>query len=173
MKKSVKIILLIVVVAILGGALYFLNADTKENKNMVVLQLPEETVTEISFKTAYSKREAILIKDKESGAWKCEDVFIKDVFITDIFNSISTLRAESEIPGPVELSQYGLDNPKVVVKIKTANGDYEILIGDYNAVEKAYYFKISGSDSVFVTEEGSKLNYAFDYDTDAFINGQK
>ena len=81
MKKSVKIILLIVVVALLGGALYFLNADSKENKNMVVLQLPEETVTQISFKTAYANREAVLLKD-EAGVWKCEDVFVKDVYVT-------------------------------------------------------------------------------------------
>ena len=32
---------------------------------------------------------------------------------------------------------------------------------------------VSGNDNVFVTEEGSKLNYAFDYDTEAFIQGQK
>ena len=173
MKKSVKIILLIVVVALLGGALYFLNADTKANKNMVVLQIPEETVTEISFKTIYAKREAVIVKDEESGLWKCEDVYIKDVFTDDIFNTLSTLRAKAKIENPEDLSQYGLDNPNVVVKIKTTNGNFEIIIGDYNAVDKAYYYMVSGNHNVFVTEEGSKLNYAFDYDTEAFINGQK
>ena len=172
MKKSVKIILLIVVVAILGGALYFLNADSKENKNMVVLQLPEETVTQISFKTTYANREAVLLKD-EAGVWKCEDVLVKDVFINDIFNSISPLRAKAEIEKPEDLSPYGLDNPKVAVKIKTTSGDFEILIGGYNNVDKAYYYMVSGNHNVFVTEEGSKLNYAFDYDTEAFIQGQK
>ena len=57
--------------------------------------------------------------------------------------------------------------------IKTASGDFEILIGAYNNVDKAYYYMVSGNNNVFVTEEGSKLNYAFDYDTDAFIQGQK
>ena len=174
MKKSVKIILLVVIVAMLGGALYFLNADKNTNKNIVVLQIPEESVTQISFQAfIYGKREAVIVKDEQYGLWKCEDAYLKDIFKNDIFNVIKDLRAKTEITNPEDLSQYGFDNPRVAVKIKTTTEDYEIIIGGYNDVEKAYYFKISGSDSVFVTEEGSKLHYAFDYDTDAFINAQK
>ena len=173
MKKSVKIILLVVIVAMLGGALYFLNADKNTNKNAVLLQIPEETVTQISFKAMYSDKEAVIVKDEQYGLWKCGDAYLKDVFKNDIFNTIADLRIKTEIKNPDNLSQYGFDYPRVVINIKTTTEDYEILIGGYNNVEKAYYFKISGSDSVYVTEEGSKLNYAFDYDTDAFINAQK
>ncbi len=173
MKKSVKIVLFVIIVALLGSALYFLNADKNTNKNTVLLQLPEEIVTQISFKSIYSQKEAVIVKDQENGLWKCEDAYLKDVFKNDIFNTIANLRIKTEIKNPDNLSQYGFDEPRVVVNIKTTNGDYEIIIGGYNALEKAYYFKVSGSDSVYVTEEGSKLNYAFDYEADAFIQAQK
>ena len=174
MKKSVKIILLVVVVALLGASLYFLKVDKNTNKNMVVLQIPEETVTQIRFQAMlYSDREVVIEKDEQNGLWKCEDVYIKEVFTKDIFNVIKDLRAKTEITSPDDLSQYGFDSPRVIINIKTTTDNYEIIIGGYNATEKAYYFKVSGSDSVYVTEDGSKLNYAFEYDTDAFINAQK
>ena len=71
------------------------------------------------------------------------------------------------------MKAYGLDPANVVVKVETTKGDYEILIGDYNQIEKAYYVKVSNSESVYLLEPESKLNYAFNYDTDAFIRGQK
>ena len=72
-----------------------------------------------------------------------------------------------------DLKVYGLDPANVVVNIETTKGEYEILIGDYNQIEKTYYIKVSNLDSVYLIEPESKLNYAFNYDTDAFIEGQK
>ena len=168
MSKTVKIILLFVVVAILAGALYFLNADINTNKNQVVLEIAETDVEKITFKTFYS-REAVITK--ENNQWKCEEVFLKDAFKNDIFNSISAIRVISEIENPDSLAAYGLDPANVVVNIETVKGDCEILIGDYNDIQKTYYIKIL--DKVYLVEPESKLNYAFNYDTDAFIQGQK
>lgn len=170
MSKKVKIILLAVVVLALAGTLYFLNADINTNKNQVVLEIAETEVNKITFKTFYS-REAVITK--ENDLWKCEDVYLKDVFKDDIFNSISAIRAIKEIKAYDDLKAYGLDPANVVVKLETTKGNYEILIGDYNQIEKTYYIKVSNSDSVYLVEPESKLNYAFNYDTDAFIEGQK
>lgn len=168
MSKTFKIILLAVVVLILAGTLYFLNADVNTNKNQVILEIEEADVEKITFKTYYS-REAVITK--ENNLWKCEDVFLKDAFKEDIFNSVSAIRVISQIENPDSLSSYGLDPAKVIVNIETSKGDYEILIGDYNEIYKSYYIKLLGK--VYLVEPESKLNYAFNYDAEAFVQGQK
>lgn len=170
MSKKVKIILLALVVIVLAGVLYFLNADINTNKNPVVLEIAEADVEKITFR-AYNSREAVITK--ENDLWKCEDVYLKDVFKDDIFNSISAIRVINEIKAPEDLKQYGLDPANVEVNIETTKGDYKILIGDYNDIKKTYYIWLSNSDSVYLVEESSKLNYAFNYNTDLFIKGQK
>ena len=170
MSKKIKIILLAVVVIFLAATLYFLNADINTNKNPVILEIAEADVEKITF-SAFNSREAVITK--ENSLWKCEDVYLKDTFKNDIFNSISAIRITNEIKNPQDLNAYGLDPANVQVNIETTKGDYEILIGDYNSIQKTYYIKLSNSDSVYVLEEGSKLNYAFNYNTDLFIEGQK
>ena len=172
MSKKFKIIILAVVVLILAGTLYFLNADVNTNKNQVILEIAETDVEQITFKAYYSENSVVITKDIESGMWKCgEDIALKKVFKEDIFNSISAIRAIAEIENPDSLSAYGLDPAKVVVNIETTKGDYEILIGDYNEVQKAYYIKLA--DKIYIAESESKLNYAFNYDTKLFIEAQE
>ena len=151
MRKSIRNILLILLVAILGVSTFLLLKESDEIKveeektELILVKEVTDEVMEMSLKNPNGEFTFI----KQSGVWK--NVFKNNE--ATYGNTIVALESIVKATSAVELiekdvkvlSKYGLDNPTAVLNYKTATGMGYIKIGN-DVVGTKYYFTVDGKD---------------------------
>lgn len=170
MNKTIKLIILFVVIIALCIALYFIKGITTQNKNPQLLSISSKDIVNVSW-TKEGCRPAILTKNKD-GKWECEGIIIKDAYINDIYEALGDLRAEEIISDFDDLGAFGLLDPELAAIVQTKDTTYEFLIGDMNPYTQGYYIQIVGDKNVYLLPKLSKLQYAFNYDIDMLLQNQ-
>ncbi len=138
MKKKKKVILIYLIILItLVISIIILNATpqkTLENQKYYSYDNPLK-VTIISDNKSFS------ISHKDS-IWEVSEfgkIPINESFCTMLFNSAKSLDAQSVFNPPNNLSDYGLENPKINVKIEFDKYSTTLKIGNMNPDKTAYY----------------------------------
>lgn len=160
MKKNYLIIILLAVLAIGLGVLYFLLKNGTNPQE-------QQTASYFTIKTIDTQQiDRVVLQSgeftgeflKSNGGWIREEegVFpVKQSAVDNIVSIIAAnLRAFSKVENPAALSEYGLDNPLAALKLY--NGEsllLELLVGRKHPSQEKYYMKIAGDDNVYIVSD--------------------
>lgn len=150
---AVKIVAGLIMVALLVCAIVFLSQDKKEEDlggNVAIYSRDEESVKSIEVKGA---EEYVLTK--KGDEWEMEGMrgiginkTFADTLVKSVCNIYSPMKVGENI---LDLSQYGLKDPAVTVKLVMDNKEEYIYVG--NASGEYYYLKTSGDNSIYIVSE--------------------
>lgn len=149
-KRLLTVIGLVVLMAALGVLYVFVpkgesdtdSTDTtseSETTTIDVETIDKESVTELSMKT---KDETVtLVKTEDSWQFKDDkETAVNTELVDTMLSSISPVKAVKELSlEGVTLSDYGLDNPELVITVKTADKSYTYSLGMEVPVVGGYY----------------------------------
>lgn len=157
MKLKRNLIILVVVLALLGGMLYLLLRptpqegpvdDTPQSEEVSVWQV--EDLQRITLENA----DLFMTIENAGGTWVLQRnpaAKMNRNAITSLTTVVSDLKAQRLMTdAPENLADYGLDAPTVTVTAEGADGtQYAIYLGSPVLDKTAYYFKTNRSDSVY------------------------
>ncbi len=140
-KRLLTVIGLVVLMAALGVAYYFIpktekeadsseeQSQSEETETIDVETIDKNSVTELSMQT----KENTVTLIKENDTWKFKDdkaSAVNTELVDTMLNSISPVKALKELSMEgVQLSDYGLDNPELVISVKAADKTYRYSLG--------------------------------------------
>lgn len=164
-KQRTQLIALLVVVVLLflgiKGVGYLKErqeAEAQKTENILILQLEEERLTELSY--SYKGTEYSFVKQEDDWyATKDASLTLNQYMILAMAEKLTPLTALEQIDGVTDLSQYGLSDPARYVKCVADGMTYEILIGDYNDLTGQYYICLAGEDTVYTIAEAFVLAF--------------
>ena len=147
-----KLYLLLGVLALVCGAVFLVSRIQQHQEAIrsgttTVLTLDTSTATALSWE--YADNSFSFHKD---GQWVYDDdeAFpVDQAEIGTLLGQFEQFTADFTIEDAQDLSQYGLDAPTCTIHIETADGDYDILLGDYSQMDQQRYISI-GDGNVYL-----------------------
>lgn len=142
-------VLFAICLAVFGVSRYEEHKEQIKSSNKLILELPGEDVTSLSWK--YESEEFAFHKDK---TWKYDEdeAFpVDEEKILELLEQFEELKASFVIEEVNDYGQYGLDNPACTIRIETAEDKYEILLGDFSEMNSERYVSI-GDRNVYLVK---------------------
>lgn len=147
-----KLYLLLGVLALVCGAVFLVSRIQQHQEAIrsgttTVLTLDTSTATALSWE--YAGNSFSFHKD---GQWVYDDdeAFpVDQAEIGTLLGQFEQFTADFTIEDAQDLSQYGLDDPTCTIHIETADGSYDILLGDYSQMDQQRYISI-GDGNVYL-----------------------
>lgn len=165
-KKKKNLILLLVLCVVLVGfvILYFLmpqkkeegDTDAEETENIIVDKIDSTSVSSLVIEK--EGKEIYSIK-RQDDTWRFPDqtaVPLDSDTILGLLDCLNPVNASREIrlADGQELSQYGLDDPVMTIKVETADGkDYQYKLGSVVPITGGYYGISVSGDTVYCLAE--------------------
>lgn len=173
MKKSRKIILLVVILGLLAGSYIYLanrpdnSIEDLDNEQITIFHFDKNEIVKMEIKSVNGEltfyrveKEVEEEKDGEKqkvkkSMWEVEypyEVELKQLNVDDLAYTFSNLRAERVIEEetPEDLSPYGLDEPQAVGKATLEDGSEKVLyLGNKTPAGNTYYLMVEGDPRVF------------------------
>ncbi len=166
MKKAVKLIVLLVVLAgLIGGYVLYSNyvaeqekqnTEEPEDTSVNVLSIEESSVSSIEYK--YGEEVVSLKKKGDKWIWaEDEDFPLAQSYPEYMLNALTNIVADRLVAENLDNeADFGMDEPDFVVNYETSSGEkYVYTIGGYNSVAKCYYFKSSVADKIYMTKKSA------------------
>ncbi len=162
MKKSVKLISLLVVLGLLiaGYVIYGKYAaeqpddtQTPEDTSVEMLKIDADTILKMEYSLETEK--VAFEKTEDGWIWSGDAEFpLSQSYPENMASTLSSLKAIREISDGFENeADYGLDSPSLAVKfITNTEQEYVFSLGDYNTIAEGYYAKISGKNKVYFVD---------------------
>ena len=157
MKRSKKMIILVVSLAVLLAATFALTMYEEKQEEIktsdaVVLEIPKESVTAVSWKIAdgdlaFHKEENDWIYDNDDGFPVDKDK------IENILSNFESFGVSFVIENVQDYSQYGLKNPEGTITLTTEEQTYELKIGDFSKMDEQRYVDIGDGNVYLVSED--------------------
>lgn len=168
MKRSKKLVVLSGVLAAACAATCAVTAyeERKEqikNSDEVILELDPETVTALSWEygTEYLAFHRGNDEDAESGAkwlYDEDEAFpVSQEKLAELQEIFEAFGVSFIIEDVDDFGQYGLDNPVCTIHMKTEEKDYEILLGDFSAMDSERYVSVGDGNVYLVKEDPFEL----------------
>lgn len=162
MKRGKKLILLCCVLVVLGvgyAVARTVYAEPGEEDEGIALAVPQDASR---LEWTSDGVTLALVREDDSWGYADDDAFPLDQSVPENMTStLSALTASRVLDAPEELSDYGLDDPKLTITATDADGTaYTFSIGDQNEVTQEYYLLYNG-DSSQVYMVDSSLKDAF------------
>ena len=170
MKPVRNIIILVLVIALLGGGMYFISQYEPKQEETVLPELPE-TVT--MFKTEKSNITAVTVTlpeetytvSLENGAWLVNndpDILISQSRVETLLYECANIVAKELLEENAQnLVQYGLDNPNRTVQITLADGSKTTVLLGHNSIENTLtYLMLEGETKVYTKSTSGCENLA-------------
>lgn len=163
MKKSVKLLILVLVLAVLTGGYaaikHFDSAkygqdETQEEQLIIAASLDSNSVTSLSWKN--SNTEINLVLNENEWQYIEDSGFpVDQTYPQEILKAVSEVTASRVVSEAAEdLAQYGLEPSAYKAVMQFSDGSStEYYIGNYSSAAGAYYFKTSASDSVYLVDD--------------------
>ena len=157
MKKSTKlIILLVVMVLAVGGYLLLklLPGETEVidvDKSVYVPTVDQDSITGVEYTSL--DQEIKISKDGENWSWTGDPDFPLDqTYPQSIVSSLANITASRLVVESTEdEAQYGFDSPKFEFKLtKKDQSVFSIFVGDYNSVSDGYYLKVQDNKAIYL-----------------------
>lgn len=185
MTKFRNIIIMVVVLALLGGSYIFLkNRPDREEPQaqkdkVTILKFDKNEITQMVLKSSkgvltFNKVEKEIEEEKDGkkekvkkSMWEVDyphPVVLKQMSVDDIAYSFASLYAERvvEEETPEDLTPYGLKEPQVVAEATLEDGSKKVLLlGNKTAAGNTYYLMVEGQPEVFEVwmNHGEHFNY--------------
>ena len=168
-KKKAGTLLALVGVLLLMILLYVLVMNKNRNEEEEVLEdtitlsnIESDTVTDIS----YTLKGTTLTYMKSNDTWVDKSdtkAPINQDHITNMLSQSTSLTADRiVVEDPEDLSEYGLEDPALVIKLTCEDGTtFELNLGDTLGIGTGYYAKLPDKNTVYAVESGvySAFNY--------------
>lgn len=167
MKRGKKLILLLAILLVaVGGYLVVskiaANQD-KEDEGIIAFAIDSADVTKISW--TYLDNDISLIYDRSNEKWRYEadDSFpVDETYPKNMLTKLASVTADRKLTDVTDFSEYGLDDPTVVISIVDSHGGTtKFTIGDQNASTSNYYMRINDESNVYLV--GETFLQAFSY----------
>lgn len=168
-KKKVGTLLVLLGMLILMILLYVLVMNKNKNEEEEVMEetitlwnIESDTVSEIS----YTLNGTTLTYMKSNDTWVDKSdtkAPINQDYITTMLSQVVNLSADKiVVKDPEDLSEYGLEDPALVVKITGEDGTaFELNLGDTLGIGTGYYAKLPDKNTVYAV--ASEVYSAFNY----------
>lgn len=151
--KKLYILAGVLVVACLvtfGVTRYEAHQENIQNSGEVVLELPTDSVTSLSWE--YDGQSLAFHKGDDTWTYDGDDAFPVDQDkIAELLDPFASFGAAFIIQDAEDLGQYGLSDPTCTIQISTEDQDYTILLGDYSTMDAQRYVSI-GDGNVYLVE---------------------
>lgn len=161
MKRHLKLIILILVLIALVSAYFIYTASVKDDtdegeatENTVINVLTMYSGEISSIKYNHKEKEVSLIKKDNTWKWADDADFpINSVYPTSMASMLADITATRLISeDSSNYGEYGLDKPYLEVEFETIDGNKHVYtVGNRNNVTGGYYFKVNGSDKVYLS----------------------
>jgi len=151
--KRIYVLLGILAVACIGTFLVMHIEDKKEqikNSDEIILEVSEDSVTSLSWEyedtaLAFHKGDSWLYDDDEAFP-------VNEEKVAELLSGFEAFAVSFIIENVEDYGQYGLDNPVCTISLSTEDESYEILLGDYSAMDSLRYISI-GDGNVYLAAE--------------------
>ena len=156
MKRTEKIGALCGLLAVCCAAA-FAAAHTKQKQEDIretgetILEIDENTVTALS----WENEDGSLSFSQNDGVWTYDtdsDFPADPEKLTGLLAAFHPLNASFIIENAEDTGQYGLDDPICTIRLTADGTDYEILLGDYSAMDSKRYVSI-GDGNVYLAAQ--------------------
>lgn len=141
------------------------SGNTESDQTIILADFKTSDILSISY-TLEDSDEVVLNYSSNTNTWTYsadKDYPINQSLVSQMASSIVSLTATREISDVTDLSQFGLDDPDIVVNVVySGDKEYEYMVGDYNDYNKCYYYKISGSDSIYTVTDNISAYFKYD-----------
>lgn len=182
-KKRKNLILFVALCVILAGfiLLYLFlpqkkeeGNDTKETESITVDKIDSTTISSLA---VVKEGKEIYSVEKKGETWRFPDqtaVPLDSDTITGLFSCLDPVQASRKITltEDQKLSQYGLDDPVMTIKVGTSDGkSYQYKLGTTVPITGGYYGLTSAGDNVYCLAE--ELYSTFDIEKNSLIQMEK
>ena len=160
MSKTTKSIIIAasVIIVLIVGTIVISNIDTSKDNNVDttddLYSIYSADTTDILSVKSESENGTITVKSIGDSEWSVNDMDASEIDSSKagaLVGTISTLSSKNKIEeNPVDLSQYGLDNPQVTVTVEKKNGQIDkMIIGDLSPTLGEYFVMKDGDNTVY------------------------
>jgi len=158
MKRNKKIVMLLglllcVSLAAFGVNRYEERKEMIKNSDEIILEVADEDVTALSWEC--DTGDFAFHKD-ESGSWlyDTDEAFpVDDEKIRELLGQFREFGVSFIIEEVEDWGQYGLDKPVCTVHMETESETYEILLGNYSAMDSERYVSIGDGNAYLVKND--------------------
>lgn len=151
--KRIYVLLGILAVACIGTFLVMRVEEKKEqikNSDEIVLEVSGDSVTSLAWEyedtaLAFHKGDSWLYDDDEAFP-------VDEDKVAELLSQFEAFGVSFIIGNVEDYAQYGLDDPVCTISLSTEDESYEILLGDYSAMDSQRYISI-GDGNVYLAAE--------------------
>lgn len=151
--KRIYVLLGILAVACIGTFLVMHIEEKKEqikNSDEIVLEVSGDSVTSLSWEYEDT---ALAFHKGDSWLYDEDEAFpVDEEKIEELLSGFEAFGVSFIIENVEDYAQYGLDEPVCTISLSTENESYEILLGDYSAMDSQRYISI-GDGNVYLAAE--------------------
>ena len=144
-------VLLVACVAAFAALRYEEHQEQIKNSEETILEIPEDTVTEISWNIKDGD-EFSLRKEGDTWIYEADETFPVDADkISSMLSMFEDFGVSFVIEDVEDYSQYGLDDPVCTIDLDTSEQSYEITLGDYSKMDSERYVS-TGDGNVYLVQ---------------------
>lgn len=157
MKRSKRLLVLVVILAVVSGATLILTKyeekqEEIKNSDAVILEISSDTVASVSWENT----DGSLSFYKEEDKWLYEedaDFPVSEEKVMDMLSHFENFGVSFVIENVEDYGQYGLDNPEGVISLATSDTSYEIKLGDFSKMDEQRYVDIGDGNVYLVSDD--------------------
>ena len=171
-KNFTLLLLLVLMIALIVGYVVYEKVMANKSKSdqgegdsdqTAILTLDEDSLSKISYKNQSIDTELTLVKG-DDGTWSLEDEVDVPLGRTNVNNMVSVVTdlesSKVVMENCDDLSQFGLDNPNLVIRVTTTDGqENTINVGEQSPLADGFYVTLNGANTVYLA--GTSVNTYF------------
>ena len=151
MRKATKLyallgVLLVVCIAAFAISRYEEKKEQIKNSGEVILEIPTESVTALSWTFSFTKDETWVYD--EDNAFP-----VDEEKINDLLEQFTSLAAAFAIDDVEDFAQYGLDEPICTIHITAGEESYTVELGDFSKMDEQRYISIGDGKAYLVSHD--------------------
>jgi Domain of unknown function (DUF4340) len=166
-RSLVTALIVLGIAAAVGGAAVWVTRDTekkteqKERSARLFEGLDKAKVRQVKLVRG-GKLVAVVSRADASAPWKISEPVTADadtMAVSGMVDALETLKQKSEI-GDADPKQYGLENPAIVVSVKTDDGkEQAVEFGETNPFDSSVYVRKQGEKTVRIADGSTKTGF--------------
>lgn len=158
MKRNKKIGILLGIFLCISLAAFLVSKYEKrkeiiKNSDEIIMEVAEEDIKALSWECDTG---SFAFHKDENGGWiydEDEAFPVNEEKIGELIGQFQEFGVSFRIEEVEDFGQYGLDEPVCTIRMETENKTYEILLGDYSAMDSKRYVSIGDGNAYLVNED--------------------
>lgn len=131
----------------------------EENADYQVTNLVQDSV----IKLVYTNENGTVTLNKEGDDWICDEdksADIDEAAVKAMVGRVAALTSENQLEQVEDISQYGLDEPTLIILVSDGTTTNTLLIGAYNETTDTYYMCLENDrGTVYTVKPGDILSF--------------